>query len=91
MRSLPGRATGESGSLVVVDVHNEGGAVAEVPVTVRAGSLTATERLRVPAHTTSAVRVVFQGTPDEVQVNDGSVPEIASSTHTRRVVVAVQP
>ena len=86
-RELSGRAGDEQkGALVVVEVSNAGGAVAEVPVTVRSGALTATERLRVPAHASATVRILFQGTPEEVQVNDGTVPELVSSTHTRRVV-----
>ena len=87
-RELTGRAGVESnGSLVVVEVSNEGGAVADVPVTVRSGALTATERLRVPAHQAASVRIVFQGTPAEVEVNDGTVPELVSSTHVKRIVV----
>ena len=38
---------GRGGWLVAVEVRNAGSAVAEVPVTVRSGTLTATERLRV--------------------------------------------
>lgn len=85
-RPVPGQGGRPDGALVAVEVQNRGGAVAEVPVTVRSGSLTATERLRVPAHASASVRILFQGTPEEVQVNDGSVPEIAESTHIRRLV-----
>jgi hypothetical protein len=78
-----------SGYLVAVDVRNDGDAVAEVPVTIRSagdeGALTATSRLRIPAHSVASTRIVFEGTPDTVQVNDGSVPEIAASTHTLHI------
>jgi len=37
-----------------VEVRNAGGAAAEVPVTVRSGTLTATERLRVPGGGTAS-------------------------------------
>jgi hypothetical protein len=30
---------------------------------------------------------VFDGEPDEVVVNDGSVPEMTTSSHTKQVVV----
>jgi len=30
--------------------------------------------------------VVFEGTPDEVIVNDGSVPEVTASIHTKEIV-----
>src|SRR5439155_12373781 len=72
---------GRGGSLVAVEVRNDGDAVAEVPVTVRSGTLTATERLRVMARSSASVRVLFEGDPVEVVVNDGSVPEVGVSTH----------
>ncbi len=78
-----------SGYLVAVDVRNEGDAVAEVPVTIRSAGgndpLTSTSRLRVAPHSTASTRIVFEGTPDSVQVNDGSVPEIAAPTHTFKI------
>ncbi len=88
VRPLGGAAGRADGSLVVVEVKNDGGAVAEVPVTVRSGGLTATERLRIAGHSAASTRVVFQGQPSEVQVNDGSVPEMIASTHIRRVTAA---
>ena len=65
-----------------MEVRNDGDAVAEVPVTVRAGKLFATERLRIAAHASASTRVVFEGTPESVEVNDGSVPELRSTSHT---------
>jgi hypothetical protein len=75
-----------SGWLVAVEVRNDGGAVAEVPVTVRSGTLTATQRLRIPGRSSASTRIVFEGTPAEVLVNDGSVPEVESSVHTKQIV-----
>jgi hypothetical protein len=76
-----------SGWLVAVEVRNDGDAAAEVPVTVRSGTLTATQRLRIPGRSSASTRVVFEGTPSEVLVNDGSVPEVASSVHTKQIVL----
>jgi aminopeptidase N len=73
--------------LVAVEVKNDGGAAAEVPVTVRSGTLTSTQRLRIAGHSTASTRMVFQGVPEEVVVNDGSVPEVTAATHTEQVVV----
>ena len=81
-RALPVRAGKSGGYLVSVEVRNDGDAVAEVPVTVRAGKLFATERLRIAAHGSASTRVVFEGTPESVEVNDGSVPELRSTSHT---------
>ena len=82
-----GAGTGgrQDGALVAVEVRNDGDAAAEVPVTVRSGELTTTERLRVPGRGVASVRVLFQGTPEEVQVNDGTVPEAGESSHTVRL------
>jgi Peptidase family M1 domain len=74
------------GWLVAVEVRNDGGAVAEVPVTVRSGTLTTTQRLRIPGRSSASTRIVFEGTPAEVLVNDGTVPEVESSVHTRQIV-----
>jgi Peptidase family M1 domain len=76
-----------AGWLVAVEVRNDGGATADVPVTVRSGTLTTTQRLRIPGHSSSSTRIVFEGTPDEVLVNDGSVPEVAASIHNKQLVV----
>lgn len=75
-----------SGWLVAIEVRNDGGAVADVPVTVRSGTLTSTQRLRIPARSSASTRIVFEGTPSEVLVNDGTVPEIAASIHTWHIV-----
>jgi hypothetical protein len=75
-----------AGWLVAVEVRNDGGAVAEVPVTVRSGTLTATQRLRIPGRSSASTRIVFEGLPTEVQVNDGTVPEVGSSVHIKQVV-----
>lgn len=72
--------------LVAIEVRNNGDAAAEVPVTVRSGALTTTERLRIMGQSSASTRIVFEGTPDEVIVNDGSVPEIGASTHTKQLV-----
>ena len=84
-----------SGYLVAVDIRNDGNAEAEVPVIIRsagdASPLTASARVRIAGHTTASTRIVFEGTPASVQVNDGSVPEIATSTHTLQIKIQTQP
>ncbi|NYF91024.1 M1 family aminopeptidase [Tunturiibacter empetritectus] len=74
------------GFLVSVEVKNDGDAAAEVPVTVRSGTLTSTQRLRIAGRSSASTRLVFEGTPDEVIVNDGSVPEVTASVHTKQIV-----
>ncbi len=86
-RELPSRGDKAGGWLVAVEVHNDGDAVAEVPVTIRSGSLSATERLRIPARASASTRIVFETDPAEVLLNDGTVPEAGSSNHSKQVVV----
>jgi hypothetical protein len=76
-----------SGWLVAVVVHNDGYAEAEVPVTVRSHITTETQMLRIPGRSSVSTRVVFAGTPEQVQVNDGGVPETQTSIHTRELVL----
>ena len=76
-----------SGWLVAVEVRNDGFAEAEVPVTVRSVDATETHLLRIPGRAIASTRILFAGTPQQVQVNDGSVPETQTSTHTRQLVL----
>jgi hypothetical protein len=76
-----------SGWLVAVEVRNDGYAEVEVPVTVRSASSTETHLLRIPGRASASTRVLFSGTPQQVQVNDGSVPETQTSIHTRQLVL----
>ena len=69
--------------MVAVEVQNTGAADAEVPVTVRAGGLVNTLPLKVPAHGRATVRIPFEAEPEEVEVNDGSVPEQIALKHRR--------
>ncbi|WP_188552954.1 M1 family aminopeptidase [Edaphobacter dinghuensis] len=86
-RQLPAQGLKAASWLVAIEVRNNGDAAAEVPVTVRSGALTTTERLRIMGRSSASTRIVFEGTPDEVIVNDGSVPEIGASTHTKQIVM----
>ncbi|WP_348269691.1 M1 family aminopeptidase [Edaphobacter paludis] len=86
-RQLPAQGLKAASWLVAIEVRNNGDAAAEVPVTVRSGTLTTTERLRIMGRSSASTRIVFESTPEEVIVNDGSVPEIGSSTHTKQIVM----
>ena len=73
------------GYLVTVTVENQGAAGAEVPVTVRMASGESTERLIVPGKSKASVRVLAAAVPQEVTVNDGSVPESETTTHVYKI------
>ena len=72
--------------LVAVNVANSGYASAEVPITVRTDSTSVTERLLVPARGKAVQRILIQGKPTEVQVNDGTVPETQASVHLTKLI-----
>jgi hypothetical protein len=71
--------------LVAVNVSNSGYAAAEIPVTVRSEDTSVTQRVRVPARTKAVQRILIQGKPTEVQVNDGTVPETQASLHVMKL------
>jgi hypothetical protein len=79
--------TSLGGYMVTVTVENLGSAGAEVPVTVRAQDSEATKRLEVRAKSKNSIRIMIPSQPQEVVVNDGSVPESDMSNN----VFQVQP
>jgi hypothetical protein len=89
-RALPDKGGKSAGFLVAVDVHNDGAAIADVPVTVRSIMNSVTERLRIAGHSDAATRILFEGTPEEVVVNDGTVPEVRDTIHTAKILVKTE-
>jgi hypothetical protein len=81
----PNKASVPGSYIVAVDVSNSGTAEAQVPVSVSSGTTTVTEMLRIPAKSRVSHRFVLQGQPQEVAVNDGTVPEVEASVHKQTV------
>jgi len=77
----PSPAAHEGQVLVAIDMANDGFAEVEVPVTVRSRKTTLTERVRLPGKTKTTHRMLIEGEPVEVILNDGTVPEVAASIH----------
>jgi len=71
--------------LVGVTVNNTGYASAEIPVIVRSGTNSVTQRVIVPARGQVVQRIQIQVKPTEVQVNDGTVPETQASVHVTKI------
>ena len=76
--------------LVAVEIRNDGYAAAEVPVTLKGMKGTVTRRVLVPAHGHITHRMTFSEDPVEVDVNDGTVPEVRDSVH-ERIITAAKP
>jgi len=73
------------GYMVTVTVENSGSAGAEVPVTVHMSQGEATEQLIVAGNSKASVRIVAVAVPEEISVNDGSVPESEGTSHTYKI------
>jgi hypothetical protein len=69
--------------LVAVDIINEGYAAAEVPITAKGVDAAVTERVRIPPHGRITYRIAFQENPIEIDLNDGTVPEVRDSIHQK--------
>ncbi len=73
--------------LVAIDLANDGYAGAEVPVKVRSQATTQTVRVQIPARSKVTRRLLVQGLPTEIIVNDGVVPELQASVHRRDITM----
>jgi hypothetical protein len=71
-----------AGYLLTVTVENLGAAGAEVPVTVHTESGPIGKRLEVRGKSKASIRIETTSAPDEVVVNDGSVPESDMSNNS---------
>ena len=79
------RATVSGGYVITVTIENTGNAGAEVPVTLKVGSIDVTKRLEVRAKSKNSIRIEAPAAPQQVIVNDGSVPESDLSNNTFKV------
>ncbi len=71
--------------LVTVTVENLGRAGAEVPVTVKFSGGVVTKRVEVRGNSKGVIRVELTKPPEEVVVNDGSVPESDMTNNTFKI------
>ena len=84
-RKLVGSPNGNNYG-VTVTVQNSGNAGAEVLVTITAGERErATQRLVVPAKAQASVRLFLVNLPQQVTINDGSVPEMDMNNNSAAV------
>jgi hypothetical protein len=78
-KTLPGA------NVLTVTVANLGEAGAEVPVTVRFAGGDATQRLVVRGKSNAVIRFEVAKMPEEVVINDGSVPESDMTNNTFKI------
>ena len=75
------RETLNGSFIVAVTVANQGTATANVPVIVRGENGEGSARLQISPKQKETIRVAVQGKPQQVTVNDGSVPEVQPGVH----------
>ena len=73
------------GFMVTVTVENLGAAGAEVPVTVKYAGGEVTKRLVVRSKSTGVIRIEVTKQPEEIVVNDGSVPESDTTNNAFKI------
>jgi aminopeptidase N len=71
--------------LLTITLDNLGTAGAEVPVTIRFAGGEVTKRIEVRAKSKATFRVETPAAPQEIRVNDGSVPESDMTNNTFKV------
>jgi hypothetical protein len=81
------RATVGGGYIVTVTVVNDGNAGAEVPIILKVEGGEVVRRLEVRAKSKNSIRIEAPSAPQQVIVNDGSVPESDVSNNKLKVEV----
>jgi hypothetical protein len=76
------RALDTGGFMTTVTVENLGSAGAEFPVTVNIEGGEVTKRLEVRDKATASIRIETPSAPQEIMINDGSVPESDTTNNT---------
>jgi hypothetical protein len=79
----PSPASVPGSYLVAVNVANNGYAAVEAPVRVISESSTVTQRVMLAARSKSVQRILLQGVPTEVRLNDGTIPETQAVIHSK--------
>jgi hypothetical protein len=82
------RKTLPEGYMITITVENLGAAGAEVPLTVRFEGGEVTKRLVVRGKSQAVTRVEVQKPPEEIVLNDGSVPESDMSNNVFKIEAA---
>ena len=77
--------------MLTITLENLGGAGAEVPIVVKFAGGQITKRMEVRSKSKSVVRVETSGQPQEIVVNDGSVPESEIKNNVFKVETNASP
>ena len=81
----PSAASVPGSYLVAVNMANNGYAAVEAPVQVISNATTVTQRVLLPGRGKGVQRILLQGQPTEVRLNDGTIPETQSTIHSKLI------
>jgi hypothetical protein len=84
------RETLNGSFIVAVTVANQGTATANVPVIVRGENGESAGRVQIGPKQKETTRIAVQGRPQQVTVNDGSVPEVQPGAHVFKFPAAAE-
>lgn len=85
---FPSAASVSGSYLVAVNLANNGYAAVEAPVQVITETATVTQRVILPARSKIVQRILIQGNPTEVRLNDGTIPETQATIHSKTLDAA---
>ena len=82
---FPSAASVPGSYLVAVNLANNGYASVEAPVQVISALTTVTQRVLLAPRSKSVQRILLQGTPTEVRLNNGTIPETQATIHSKTI------
>ncbi|MGO8797214.1 MAG: M1 family aminopeptidase [Candidatus Sulfotelmatobacter sp.] len=85
------RKTLPEGYMVTITVENIGTAGAEVPLTVKFAGGEIAKRLVVRGKSNAVIRIEIPQAPEEIVINDGSVPESDTANNTFKIQAVTAP
>jgi hypothetical protein len=81
----PSPASVEGSYLVAVNLANNGYAAVEAPVQVISNATSVTQRVVLQGRSKGVQRILLQGQPTEVRINDGTIPETQATIHSKTI------
>ena len=81
----PSPASVPGSYLVAVNMANNGYAAVEAPVQVLSNATSVTQRVLLPGRGKGVQRILLQGQPTEVRLNDGTIPETQATIHSKLI------
>ena len=81
----PNAASVPGSYVIAVNLSNNGYAAVEAPVQVISGTASVTQRVLLQARSKQVERILLQGEPTEVRLNNGAIPETQATVHSKAI------